>query len=187
MPHPGAAHGHVWLQVHPAHSHGSRGAHPPVAKSPGPNRCAGGYLWLQLVRYCQLLSHACVWRRNAHTLCSVCPRRRHGQDVGYCLLLLPRSCGSVHWNYFIGIYRLIFRLGDFSPRLGFVGCIEGIILTPVWKSVLSCHRIPEVLVLGKSLSKSDDTVSSGKSSLRWDTAEEGTLISCLHLIRLVDI
>lgn len=143
---------------------------------------------------CQILSAAISCVRVSRVMNVLIllflPQCRHGEDAGYCLLFLPRSYVNMHWNYFMSGYRVIFRLwnrGILWPRVYFVDCSQGIIIPPVRKLVLSCHRIPEMLVLGNSLSKSDDTVFSGKSPLHWDTTEEGALISCLHLIRLVDI
>lgn len=179
---------HAWCQVHPAHH---RGVRPHVAKSRRTRSMCCGVL---VIAACQILSAAisCVhasWVMNTLVLLLL-PQCRHREDAGYCLLFLPRSYVNMHWNYFMSGYRVIFRLRNWGilwPRVYFVDYGQGIIIPPVRKSILSCHRIPEMLGLGKNLSKSDDTVFSGKSPLHWDTTEEGTLISCLHLIRLVDI
>lgn len=135
------------------------------------------------------LMRACGMSQE-HARFALSPPAQARRGGSYCLLFLPRSYVNMHWNYFMSSYKVIFRLWNWGilwPRVYFVNYSQGIIIPPVRKLVLSYHRIPEMLVLGKSLSKSDDTVFSGKSPLCWDTTEEGTLISCLHLIRLVDI
>lgn len=77
--------------------------------------------------------------------------------------------------------------GNFLAGSIFVDYGQGIFILPVINLVLSCHRIPEKLASGNSLSEGDDAVFTGKSPLCWDTTEEEMLISSLHLIRLVDI
>lgn len=147
-----------------------------------------------VIAACQILSAAisCVrvsWVMNTLVLLFL-PQCRHGEDAGYCLLFLPRSYVNMHWNDFMSGYRVIFSLWNWGilwPRVYFVDYSQGIVIPPVRKSVLSWHRIPVLLVLGNSLSKSDDTACSGNSPLCWDTTEEGTLISCLYSITLVDI
>lgn len=78
-------------------------------------------------------------------------------------------------------------IGNFLAKSIFVDYGQGIFIPPIRNLVLSCHRIPQKLASGNTLSEGDDTVFTGKSPLCWDTTEEGMLISCLHLIRLVDI
>lgn len=135
------------------------------------------------------LMRACVMS-NEHTRFALSPPVQTWEDAGYCLLFLPRSYVNMHWNDFMSGYRVIFSLWNWGilwPRVYFVDYSQGIVIPPVRKSVLSWHRIPVMLVLGNSLSKSDDTACSGNSPLCWDTTEEGTLISCLYSITLVDI
>lgn len=135
------------------------------------------------------LMRACVMS-NEHARFALPLQRRHGEGAAYCLLFLPRSYVNMHWNHSTSGYRVAFRLwnrGILWPRVCFADYGQGITIPPVRKLVLGRPGIPKTPVLGNSLSKSDDTVFSGKSPLCWDTTEEGTLISCLHLIRLVDI
>lgn len=148
-----------------------------------PNQCAVVYLWLQLVRYCQLLSHACMcheqWTRS---FCSFSPSADRGRMQAIV------CCSS------LGSMSTCFETISWMVIEWFSGCGRGKPLargienyhSPNQKSVLSCHRIPEMQVLGNSLN-SDDTIFSRKSPLHWNITEEGTLIPYLHLIKLVDI
>lgn len=181
----------MYCQVHSAHQAASSGVCPPMAKS---HRTRSMCCRVLVIAACQILSAAisCVrvsWVMNTLVLLFL-PQCRHGEDAGYCLLFLPRSYVNMHWNDFMSGYRMIFSLWNWGilwPRVYFVDYRQGIIIPSVRKSVLNWHRIPVMLVLGNSLSKSDDTACSGNSPLCWDTTEEGTLISCLYSIRLVDI
>jgi len=154
-------------QVRPAPQQG--GVHPHIAK---PRRARPVCHGVLVIASCQTVSAAisCVrvsWVMNTLVLLFL-PQRKHGEDAGYCLLFLPRSYVNMHWNYFVSGFTVIFRLPNWGilwPRVYFVDYGQEIVISPVRKSFLNCCRNPEMLILGNSLSKSDDTVFSGKSSL----------------------